>query len=653
MSEFERIVFWLLFAAALGISGRRLAFYYRCIRKGKGRLPKSEPMMRLRAVMTHALGQWPNLKTASLKDLSGPGHLLIFWGAIVMALYFVFLILIGEGVHLSDSIRSTFATRLLLALCDAFALLLPIGMLAAALRRSLWRPKRLGPDFDAGLFSALTLSALLFAGCYFGVESLRLHLGVNPSGPFLTRALAEWWVTLNMTHDQGTLLYRTLFWIQYILILTLMVYGTYSNHRHPLFSPFNIYFQSFSPPGDIPLVDFTKEKRFGASCPEELDRNQLLDGFACTHCGRCQDSCPAHRTDKPLSPKQLILDINRCLLSNGSGSLPPLQTDQPSRISMETLLSCTTCGACIDACPVLNRPLDSIIALRRHLVYEGSFDPGHATTLKRISQDANPWGMRWHRRAEHFDLPIAKPDEHYDCIYWLGCAAAFDDRARRIAEAMTVVLKSAGVRAAILGTAEKCCGDAARRIGDEGLFQRLAIDNIDLLNAYDVDFVLTHCPHCFNGLTNDYRPLGASFRVVHHSNLLWDLIRSKRIDLHPAKKNIVYHDPCYLGRYNNIYQAPREVLKTFCSDISEFDRNQANGFCCGAGGGHMWKTTEMGQRISVARVKEAFQTAPDHITSACPYCLLMFEEAIQTVGPEKSVTVHDIAELVQMYLAQG
>jgi Fe-S oxidoreductase len=462
--------------------------------------------------------------------------------------------------------------------------------------------------------------------------------------------LAEGWATLSLTDHQAALLYRIFFWTQYVLVLALLVYGTYSNHRHPLFSPLNIFFQTFSPPGDIPLVDFTEEQRFGASRPEELDRKLLLDGFACTHCGRCQDSCPAHDTEKPLSPKQLILDINRCLLAKGSGIPPAIQRDQPSGISMETLLSCTTCGACIEVCPVLNRPLDSIIELRRHLVYEGLFDPGHATTLRRISQDANPWGVRWHRRAQHLDLPTARPNEHYDCLYWLGCTAAFDDRATRIAEAMAAVLKRAGVHAAILGTAEKCCGDAARRIGDEGLFQKLAMDNIKLLNDHDFDFILTHCPHCFNSLTNDYRPLGASFRVIHHSNLLWDLLRSKRIELHPAKASIVYHDPCYLGRYNDVYLAPREVLKTFCSDISEFDRNRANSFCCGAGGGHMWKTTETGQRISVARVKQTLQTAPDQITSACPYCLLMFEEALQTVAPEKPVSVNDIAEAVQMHL---
>jgi Fe-S oxidoreductase len=650
MSNIERVVFWVLFLAALGISGRRLAFYFRSLRRGKGRLPHDQPLTRLKAVMTHVVGQRPNLKSASLKDLAGPGHLLIFWGAIILAVYFILLVFIGEGFGLSDSIRSTFAARLLLTLSDIFSILLAVGMLAAALRRSILKPERLGPDFDSKPFWALTLSVLLLVTCSFAVETLRLHLGLNPTAPFLTNALAEGWAAFSMTNHHATLLYRTFFWTQYILALALIVYGTYSNHRHPLFSPFNIYFQSFSPPGDIPLVDFTKEERFGASRPDELEQKLLLDGFACTHCGRCQDSCPAHQTDKPLSPKQLILDINRCLLSHGSGSPPQLQTEQPSGISMETLLSCTTCGACTEVCPVLNRPLDSIVALRRHLVYEGLFEPGHATTLKRISLDANPWGIRWHRRAEHFDLPIAEPDEHYDCIYWLGCTAAFDDRARRIAEAMAAVLKRAGVRAAILGTAEKCCGDAARRIGDEGLFQRLAADNIHVLKGLDFDFVLTHCPHCFNTLTNDYRPLGASFRVVHHSSLLWDLIRSAKIHLHPAHENIMYHDPCYLGRYNRIYDAPREVLKTFCSDISEFERNQANSFCCGAGGGHMWKTTETGQRMSVARVRQALQTAPDQITSACPCCLLMFEEAIQTVAPDKSVTVSDIAEVVQTYI---
>jgi Fe-S oxidoreductase len=650
MSELERIVFWLLFAAVAGIAGRRLAFYFRSIRAGRGRLPRDRPLRRLKAVMTHAVGQWPNIRTASTKDLAGPGHLLIFWGAVVLALYYVLLLLVGEGFSLSDSIRSTFTARLLLAWSDVFSILLAIGMLAAALRRTLSRPKRLGPDFDSNLFWGLTLAVLLLVSCYFGVETLRLHLGLNRTAPFLTTVLAEGWATLSMTSHQAALLHRALFWTQYVLVLTLIVYGTYSNHRHPLFSPIKLFFQSFSPVGHIPLADFTGEERFGASRPEELDKNLLLDGFACTQCGRCQESCPAHDTEKPLSPKQLILDINRCLLTRGSVEPPPVQRHKPSGVEVETLLSCTTCGSCIETCPVSNRPLDSIIELRRHLVYEGIFEPGHATTLRRISLDANPWGIRWHRRARHFDLPLAEPSEHYDCIYWLGCTAAFDDRARRIAEATAAVLKRAGVRAAILGSEEKCCGDAARRIGDEGLFQRLAVENIRSLDSLDFDFVLTHCPHCFNSLTNDYQPMGASFRVLHHSLLLRDLIRSKRIDLDESGRDILYHDPCYLGRYHNHYRAPREVLQSVCSGVSEFERNKANSFCCGAGGGHMWKTEEVGRRMSVARVNQALQTSTDHIASACPFCLLMFEEAVQTLGPERPVSVSDIAEVVEMYM---
>ena len=650
MSELERILFWLLWVTALAIAGRRLLVYIRCIRKGKGCLSADQPLTRLKTVLTHVIGQWPNIKTASTKDLAGPGHLLIFWGAIILALYYSILFFIGEGLLLSDSIRSMPAAHLLLTLSDIFSPLLAIGMLAAALRRSILKPTRLGPQFDAKLFWILTSGVWLLIGCYFGFETLRIRLGLSHTGAFLTNAMAGCEAIVSMTNHRATVLYRSVFWIQYALILALMVYGMYSNHRHPLFSPFNIFFQSFSPLGHIPAIDFTEAQRFGASRPEELNRKELLDGFACTHCGRCQDSCPAYATEKPLSPKQLLLDINRRLLINDFGTPPPVQMDQPSGIEMETLLSCTTCGACIEACPVMNRPLDSIIALRRHLVYEGLFEPGHATTLKRISQDMNPWGMRWHRRAQHFELPVATPDEHYDGIYWLGCAAAFDDRARRIAEAMAVILKRAGIKVAILGTAEKCCGDAVRRIGDEGLFQQLAKDNINLLSEHDFDFILTHCPHCFNALSNDYQSLGASLNVIHHSTLLLDLIRSKRIEMHSARDHIMYHDPCYLGRYNNIYQAPREVLGAFCTRVSEFGRNQANSFCCGAGGGHMWKTMETGERISVNRVEQALQSKPDQITSACPYCLLMFEEAVQAVAPNRPVIVHDIAEVVQRYL---
>ncbi|MFH0729519.1 MAG: (Fe-S)-binding protein [Pseudomonadota bacterium] len=650
MSGFERSIFWLLLAMTLGLAGHRIGFYVGGIRRGRGRLPADRIWARLKTFFLYVPGQWPNIAHFTVKDLAGPGHLLIFWGALILALNYFFLLFIGEGFSLSGALRQSVAGHALLVLSDVFAPLLILALLAAAIRRSVFKPNRLGPEFDAGLFWALTLAGLLLVGSYFCVEVLRIHLGLSQFRPPLTGVLADWLASVSISHRQLTGLFRLTFWIQYGLILTLIVYGTYSHHRHPLFSPVNIFFRSFAPIGTITAVDFNTALRFGASRPEEFTRKQLLDGFACTHCGRCQESCPASQTGKPLSPKQLLLDINRYLLTGGAGHSEEDPSAPPFGIELETLLSCTTCGACIEVCPVFNRPLDSLIALRQNRVYEGVLDPGHGTTLRRIALDANPWGVRWHRRAQNMNLPLARTDEHYDCIYWLGCAAAFDDRTRRIADAVAAILKRAGVRFAILGTEEKCCGDAARRIGDEGLFQQLATGNIRRLNGYDFDFVLTHCPHCLNALRNDYRPLGASFDVRHHSSVIADMLRTGALSLHPATPKIMYHDPCYLGRYHHIYEAPRQVLQALGGKVIEFARNRAESVCCGAGGGHMWKESESAHRMSVARIDQALGMNPEIIAGACPYCLLMLEEALGIVQPKHRVTVYDIAEIVQMYL---
>ena len=645
-TSLELALFWLLGAAAAVISGRRISVYIRCILKGRGHLPGAAPLKRLKIFAAHVAGQWPNLRTAAMTDLAGPGHVLIFWGAGLAALYYLVFIFVGDGLLMSGTVREAWAGRMLLAMTDLAFPLLCLGMVAAALRRSLVRPDRLGPEFDARLFWCLTGLVLVLTACYFVRETLGPFLGAMPNRGGVANGLARYWAAVFPAETGlGKGLYDAVFWIQYSLLLILMVYAVYSNHRHPLFSPFNIYFQSFSPLGEIPLVDFSKQGAVGAACARDLTRKQLLEGFACTHCGRCQENCPAWDTQKPLSPKQLILAVNHQLLGNMEthGALP----DRPAGLSVETLLSCTTCGACIQACPVSNRPMDTIVEFRRHLVYEGIFDPGQATALTRLARDANPWGARWHKRAPHMDLDLATPGEHYEYIYWLGCAAGFDGRARQVAEAMAGVLKKAGIRTAFLGTSERCCGDAARRMGDEGRFQILARENIRELKKYDFNAILTHCPHCLNALGRDYKAMGAAYKVVHHTTLLHELIQSNTLRLHPAKGRIIYHDPCYLGRYNQIYQPPRQVLNAMFPDVSEFGRNQSRSYCCGAGGGHMWKTSEEGRRISVSRVNQALAAAPDFIASACPHCLLMLDEAVQTADTRARVI--DVAEAVHMY----
>jgi len=602
----------------------------------------------MKAILLHVIVQRSILKNVSFKDMAGLGHIIIVWGFVVLAINFGYYIFLIEGLGMTSGIGDTAYTRVLLFASDILGILLLFSIVAAVFRRSVIKPARLGPNFDSGIFMAVAAAIFIFVFCHFALEGLRINLGIQSFKPPTARAFAYFLDTMHLNQQTEFLLLRITFWLQYLVVLGFLVYAPYSHHKHPLFGPINIFFKSFDSVGTIKPVDFKNEERFGATNVVDLTWKQLLEGFACTHCGRCQDNCPAYITGKPLSPKQLIFDINSKLLKESADGLP----EEHPVFTMECLLSCTACGACLEVCPVFNRPLDNIIEFRRGLVYEGIFESGHRATLKKIARDFNPWGVRWNRRAKNLPITQARIGDKYDCIYWLGCAASFDERAQEIALANINILNAAGLKCATLGVQEKCCGDFPRRIGDEGLFQWLAQENIRLLQRYDFNFILTHCPHCYNVLKNEYSRFGADFRVMHHSELIQDLLREERLRLQESrsKSRVLYHDPCYLGRYNGVYESPRDVIKGLFGDVLEFQNNCSYAFCCGAGGGHMWKEREVGQKISIKRLQDVETLSADFIGTACPFCLLMFEEALQIEGRSLDVKVRDIAELVGMHL---
>ncbi|OPY78324.1 MAG: succinate dehydrogenase/fumarate reductase iron-sulfur subunit [Syntrophorhabdus sp. PtaU1.Bin058] len=641
----ERLVFWLLFLIALGTAGWRYASFFRLLKKGRGGLPATQLLTRFKGLILYVAAQWSCLKNTSRNDLAGAGHFFIFWGTLVLAVTFILHLFIGDGLGMGGAVRNTQFSRVMLWLSEVSGILLLISILAAVFRRAILKPKRLGPNLDTGVFLAVACGIFLLLLCYFSGEALRIKLGIADFRTPLAGFLADGLSGSSLSTQTLSMLLRIVWWAQYLILLAFIVYAPNSHHKHPFFSPINIFFRSFSPIGRIEPVDFSKEERFGAAKTEDLTRGQLMYGFACAHCGRCQDSCPAHLSGKPLSPKQVILDTNTTLLRSPSG-------EQSLPADVETLLSCTTCGACVDVCPVFNRPLDYVTAMRRNLVYEGIFDNGHRSVLRRVARDFNPWGVKWTFRGRNIDAEQAGEGEKYDCIYWLGCAAAFDDRARQIANATMAVLKASGLRYAVLGTKEKCCGDFPRRIGDEGLFQHLAFENIETLSKLTFDFILTHCPHCLNTLSNEYRDFGSAFRVRHHSEVIAELLEQGRVRLQEPRpaEDIIYHDPCYLGRYRGIYEEPRKVLAEVFGRLLEFPRHHAKTFCCGAGGGHMWKEQESGSRISVMRLREALDLGPKIVATSCPFCLLMFEEALQIEGKGHLIKVRDIAEVVQQFL---
>ncbi|MFZ5591600.1 MAG: (Fe-S)-binding protein, partial [Bacillota bacterium] len=397
----------------------------------------------------------------------------------------------------------------------------------------------------------------------------------------------------------------------------------------------------------------------------------LLDLFACAECGRCQDNCPAYLSGKPLSPKQLINNLKHHLLEqgprllaaqNGSGQGEVAREQDEAAEVAEFLLektvtpdevwSCTTCFACQQACPVGNEHIPKIIDLRRYLVMDEGTMPQEAVLASRnVEKNGNPWGVGWNKRADwatDLDLPTVGEAEHVDWLYWVGCAGAFDLRSQKVARAVVQVLQAAGLKVAILGAEEKCCGDSIRRLGNEYLYQSLAQENIEVLQGYGVKNIVTHCPHCLNTLKNEYPQLGGDFHVLHHTQLIAALIEEGRLRFRPEPTpvRLAYHDSCYLGRYNGEFAAPRRVLEQIPGlELLEAGRNKAFSFCCGAGGGRMWLEERQGERINQMRTGQLLETNPDVLGVNCPFCLTMLEDGLKMREIEH-IAVLDVAELV-------
>jgi Fe-S oxidoreductase len=638
LSTLEMIVFWTFFAAAATVSVTKV--FATLARVCRGRVAGTTDKARgLRKSFLYTFLQMSNLRSVSLKDPSGLVHGLMFWAALVMGVYFLVFLVLGDGLGFAGFLRQSDAVVWLLPVAEWAAIVLVAAMVFGAVRRLIKRPERLGPHFEGPVFSLLTAGVVLLIGGMLVSEGLRAFLQDSDRHALLVGALVHLFERTGLGEASSKDLWTVFWWVQAGTVMGLMVYAPFSGHRHPLYGPLNLFLQLARHPRTVAPVDLESADRLGASRVEDLTWKQLLETLSCAQCGRCQDACPAHRTGKPLSPKNLLREVWRCLEAE----------DDPSGFESitESVLSCTMCGACIEACPMTNRPMEVVLELRRGLVFEGVYEDGHRNALKRVSRDLNPLGYRWNRRTDFLQFEGAREGEHYECIYWLGCLAAFDETARRIAEATASILREAGVHFAVLGTREACCGDFVRRLGDEGLFQRLADRNMETLASYDFDRILTHCPHCYNALAHEYPKLGSSFEVVHHSRFLEEILNQGRVETRPGKERIAFHDPCYLGRFNQIYESPRKVLASIAGEVIEFPGNRERSFCCGAGGGHVWREMEAGERMGVRRLAEVSDIAPDVVATACPFCLMMLQEASAILCEETRYRVVDLAELVE------
>ena len=578
-------------------------------------------------------------------------HLFIFMGFLVP---FVVIVIVQFMFTLPSPIAKFLS--LFLDLVAFFGL---GSVILAFYRRYITRPSRLDNRLDDFISLAFLF---LILGTGLIMESLRLSVigkDIQAWAP-IGKVLASLIHTFGLSISTKGFLAMLFFRIHFFLVLGFIAYIPYSKLFHIVSSPLNMIFRSLESKGALTHMDLEEEEAetFGVAKINEFTWKQLLDLDACTHCGRCQDHCPAHLTEKPLSPKDIILDLKNHLHKQGKKA-DEAPTLVGNVVQEDTLWACTTCGNCMEHCPVYVEHVDKIIDLRRsQVLMESKFPEELMEAFRGLEKNSNPWGLGFDARAdwvEELDVPILSEmqGEKIDYLFFVGCLRSYDDRNKKVAKAMVRILNHLGIKFAILGMEEGCCGDPARRVGNEYLYQILAQANIETFNRYKISKILTTCPHCYNTIKNEYPQMGFSCDVKHHTEFFSELIGSGHLRLDRAiPKKLTYHDPCYLGRYNGIYKAPREVLHAIPSlDIREMKRSGKDSFCCGAGGGWMWMDEKIGKRINIQRLEDALATDPEWISTACPFCVTMFDDAIKSKDKEESLQIWDIAEIVEHALA--
>ena len=533
----------------------------------------------------------------------------------------------------------------------------------AAYRRYVQKPENQTYDTSLGNLIALLVLLGIF-GLGFSIEGLRIArtqpegVAWSPVGWIFSQLFS------GLAEPNQVLLHRLLWRLHLFLVLGFMAFIPYSRMLHIVTAPANIYFRSLTPKGELPPIrNFETAETFGASKLEELTWKQLFDMDACTRCGRCLDHCPGAVTGKPLAPKKNWDSLRAHMEERAALRRKGVDPDGEGQkkligdaLSEDVIWSCTNCLACAMVCPVFIPCVDKFLEMRRYLVLmESRFPPEVQLVFRNMENNSNPWGVGLGLRADWakgLDVKTMAEDSEVDLLFWVGCAGSFDDRNKKVATSLVKILKSAGVKFSILGTEEGCCGDSARRIGNEYLYQTLVQANIEVLKNYGVKKILTMCPHCFNTLKNEYPQFGGNYEVIHYTQFLAELLEQGKLKLtKPVDKVITYHDSCYLGRANEVYEEPRKILRAIPGlKMVEMERNHIRSFCCGAGGGRMWMEEKLGSRINQERTDQALKTRAQMVGTACPYCLTMLGDGIKEKGLEESLSAVDLAELVEQCL---
>ncbi|GIH50227.1 Fe-S oxidoreductase [Microbispora rosea] len=681
-------------AVAVGLAGRRVLFLYRLATSGQPaperiEYAKEHAGAEIKAQLVEVFGQRKLLKWTP----SGTAHFFVMWAFFILLTVYIEAygaVIQGAITGHSDFHIPLIGTWPVLGfLQDFIAVACLLGLVAFTAIRIKNSPKKLGRGsrFSGSHLGGAWLVLFMIFNIIWTLFLARGAAAANGNFPYDSGAFASLAIGKVLPHSE--LLEQIALLLHIGLMLVFLVIVVNSKHLHIFTAPLNVLF-SRRPDGMGPaqpmrsngaVLDFEEADPdtdvFGRGKITDTTWKGFLDFYTCTECGRCQSQCPAWNTDKPLSPKMLILDqrdhafaVAPYLLAGDKEKesfsedvlalLDKPLVGEDGVIHPDVLWSCTNCGACVEQCPVDIEHIDHILDMRRYQVMiESSFPSEAGVMLKNLENKGNPWGMSEMKRAEwieelDFEVPIidSTMPEDVEYLFWVGCAGALEDRAKKTTKAVAELLHIAGVKFGVLGPMEACTGDPARRLGMEFLFNMLAQQNIETLNEAGVKKIVATCPHCFNTLANEYPQLGGTYEVVHHTQLLAHLVEEGRLTpITPIEEKITYHDPCFLGRHNKVYAQPRDIMaKVPGVQTQEMHRCKERGFCCGAGGARMWMEERIGKRINTERVDEALTTDPDTVSTACPFCLVMLGDAInekKNAGQAKeSLEVVDVAQLL-------
>lgn len=625
---------------------------------------------RLQVLLVQGIGQ-----QKTLREFPGLLHFLVYAGFLVLFIG-TLMVAVHEdlGIHFLQGNFYLFYSVTL----DVFGLLCLVGVAGLTYRRYVVQPTGLDNRREDLIvlvwFLVVLCSGFLVEGARIGATELRQHPGWAIWSP-VGATIAVFFNGFGVSTEHFLGWHRFWWWAHMIVTFGFLTYIGYSKLSHIVFSPLNILLHKTRAKGELaPIANLDKalegdeealaSVRFGAAKLADFTWKQLLDLDACTRCGRCQDNCPAWLSGKPLSPKFVILDLQRHMDATAQAVLAGAE-EPYGNVSMigdviaeDVLWSCTTCRACEENCPVSIEHVDTIVDMRRNLVLEQGRMPETAeAALRSIEQRGHPWrGTQATRTGwtEGLQVPLIAENPDAEYLFWVGCTGALVDRNIQVTRALVKILQTAQVSFAILGEEETCTGDPARRLGNEYLFQMMAQQNIETLNNYRIKKILTHCPHCLNTMKNEYPQFGGMFEVIHHSQLIAHLLKAGRLT--PAQalaEKVTFHDACYLGRHNDVFAEPRQVLQAVPGvDMQEMRWNQRKGLCCGAGGGHAFMEVNIGRRVNHIRTEQALETGAAVVATGCPFCMQMFEDGIKAKSAEERMRVRDIAEIVADSLPQ-